>query len=114
VTVTPSGAATFSASEGVGTSSRTCARRPAGRVSTIAQIAGTAVSSPAMSRHEASAGGCHSKPPVAPGKRAFGPISTTSSPGAAVSAQAEAGPVAPCSTKSTSTSPVSGRRARIV
>ena len=53
---------------------------------------------------EASAGGCHSKPPVGPGKRAFGPISTTSSPTAAGSAQADAGPVAPCSTKSTSIS----------
>jgi hypothetical protein len=113
-TRTPEGAARFSASAAVGTSSSTHARCPSGSDSTIAQIAGTAVSSPAIRRLDASAGGCHSKPPVGPPKSAFGPTSTTSSPSRASSAQADAGPVAPCSTKSTSTSTGSLRTARTV
>ena len=87
---------------------------PGGSDSTIAQMAGTAVSSPTISRQEASTGGCHSKPPVGPSKRAFGPTSATSSPTVARSAQADAGPVAPCRTKSTSTSTGSVRTARTV
>ena len=51
---------------------------------------------------------------AAVGTVGIGASSTTRSPGRAWTAQREAGPVSPCSTKSTSTSPCSARNCRIV
>ena len=59
-------------------------------------------------------GGFHSKPSLLSAQSASGASSTTRSPGRAWTAQREAGPVSPCSTKSTSTSPCSARNCRIV
>ncbi len=76
-------------------------------------MAGAAVSSPASSS-VSTAPGHHPMPMVRPGLSSSGPMSTISSPGAAVAAHAEAGPPSPWPTNTMSTSRASGRTARTV
>ena len=105
---------------------------PAGSASTIAQTAGhRGLVAGQQQAARASAGGCHSKPPVGPWKRALGPTSTTSSPaqrglgprrrrtGRAVQdevdvdlAQLAAAPPAPCRCASGCGGPPAGRATR--
>lgn len=78
----------------------------------MAEIAGSAVSSPATSCQDAPRG--RYSTPAGATTPARGPMVPMTSPTPALSAHAEAGPWSPCRTKSTSTSPASGRCARIV
>jgi hypothetical protein len=79
----------------------------------MAQIAGAAVSSPAISTVLALPG-AHSMPTAGLSPSARGPTMATSSPTMAARTQREAGPASPWVTKSMSTSRRSGRAWRTV
>ncbi len=93
-TSTPDGARTSRRSSCAGTSMSAMPVASDGSDSRIEAMAGAAVSSPA-SRRVSTSPGRQSMPTVRPGLSSSGPMSTISSPGAAVVAHAEAGPASP-------------------